>query len=111
MTASLCSLKDPRHGGANTKVVQMMADLRSRVRDPADPEQVRQYLTDLLAGRAYVPWTEDKPVICPSRPALKSRTGHFFPSILRKKRLSAQRGIDNRGGRGYHGSTWHRNKK
>ena len=45
MTASLCSLKDPRHGGANTKVVQMMADLRSRVRDPAD----------LLAGRAYVP--------------------------------------------------------
>jgi citrate synthase len=55
MTASLCSLKDPRHGGANTKVVQMMADLRSRVRDPADPEQVRQYLTDLLAGRAYVP--------------------------------------------------------
>ena len=35
MTASLCSLKGPRHGGANTKVVQMM--------------------TDLLAGRAYVP--------------------------------------------------------
>lgn len=34
MTASLCSLKDPRHGGANTKVVQMMADLRSRVRTP-----------------------------------------------------------------------------
>lgn len=55
MTASLCSLKGPRHGGANTKVVQMMADLRSRVRDPADPEQARQYLTDLLAGRAYVP--------------------------------------------------------
>lgn len=23
-------------------------------------------------------WTEDKPVICPSRPALKGRTGHFF---------------------------------
>lgn len=43
MTASLCSLKGPRHGGANAKVVQMMADLRSR------------YLTDLLAGRAYVP--------------------------------------------------------
>lgn len=55
MTASLCSLKGPRHGGANTKVMQMMADLRSRVRDPADPEQARQYLTDLLAGRAYVP--------------------------------------------------------
>lgn len=54
MTASLCSLKGPRHGGANTKVVQMMADLL-RVRDPADPERVRQYLTDLLAGRAYVP--------------------------------------------------------
>lgn len=35
MTASLCSLKGPHHGGANTKVVQMMADL--------------------LAGRAYVP--------------------------------------------------------
>lgn len=61
--------------------------------------------------RAYVPMAEDKPGIYPSRPALEARTGHFFPSILRKKRLSAQRGIDNRGGRGYHGSTWHRNKK
>ena len=26
MTASLCSLKGPRHGGANTKVVQMKAE-------------------------------------------------------------------------------------
>lgn len=111
MTASLCSLKGPRHGGANAKVVQMMADLRSRVRDPADPEQVRQYLTDLRQAVPMCLWTEDKPAIYPSRPALKGRTGHFFPSILRKKRLSAQRGIDNRGGRGYHGSTWHRNKK
>ena len=74
MTASLCSLKDPRHGGANTKVVQMMADLRSRVRDPADPEQVRQYLTDLLAGRAYVPdgslfsvYIAKKAALCPKR--------------------------------------------
>ena len=41
--------------GRNSETMQMMADLRSRVRDPADPEQVRQYLTDLLAGRAYVP--------------------------------------------------------
>ena len=49
MTASLCSLKGPRHGGANAKVVQMMADLRSRVQDPADPEQVRQYLSAMRA--------------------------------------------------------------
>lgn len=53
MTASLCSLKGPRHGGANAKVVQMMADLRQHTADPADEDQVRAYLTDLLAGRAF----------------------------------------------------------
>lgn len=53
MTASLCSLKGPRHGGANAKVVQMMADLRQRTADPADESQVQAYLTDLLAGRAF----------------------------------------------------------
>ena len=55
MTASLCSLKGPRHGGANTKVVQMMADLRSRGGDPADRVLGGMYLRDVLGGGAFVP--------------------------------------------------------
>lgn len=53
MTASLCSLKGPRHGGANTKVVQMMADLHESVADDGNEGQVREYLTRLLDKQAF----------------------------------------------------------
>lgn len=53
MTASLGSLKGPRHGGANTKVVQVMEDLRGSVADPGDEGQVRDYLLRLLDKRAF----------------------------------------------------------
>ena len=52
MTASLCSLKGPRHGGANIKVVEMMADLKSHVDDPTDEGQVREYLQAVLDKKA-----------------------------------------------------------
>lgn len=52
IAASMCSLKGPRHGGANSKVMEMMADIKTHVIDWEDEEVLRGYLTDLLDGKA-----------------------------------------------------------
>lgn len=51
--ASLGSLKGPRHGGANIKVVKMMADLQEHVKDWKDEEEIRAYLNALLDREAF----------------------------------------------------------
>lgn len=48
MAAALASLKGPRHGGANIKVMQMIDDLKIRVSDLTDEEEVSAYLSGLL---------------------------------------------------------------
>ena len=48
IAAALSSLKGPKHGGANIKVVQMMEDLRRNVEDVSNENQVREYLYKLL---------------------------------------------------------------
>ena len=53
ITAALCSLKGPKHGGANIKVMEMFADLKKNVSDWNDEEQIEAYLAKLLAGEAY----------------------------------------------------------
>lgn len=53
MAAALASLKGPKHGGANIKVVQMMADLKRNVADTADEEAVEAYLLKLLNKDAF----------------------------------------------------------
>jgi citrate synthase len=53
IAASLGSLKGPRHGGANLKVVQMMEDLKSHVTDWSDDEQIGDYLHRLLDKEAF----------------------------------------------------------
>ena len=53
MAASLASLKGPRHGGANIKVVGMMDDIKKHVKDLADEEAIRKYLEKILRGKAY----------------------------------------------------------
>lgn len=53
ITAALCSLKGPKHGGANIKVMEMFADLKKHVTDWNDKDQIRNYLSKLLAGEAY----------------------------------------------------------
>lgn len=53
MAAALCSLKGAKHGGANLKVVGMMDDLRARVPDTADRDQVERYLTRVLHGEEF----------------------------------------------------------
>ena len=53
MAAALSSLKGPKHGGANIKVVQMINDLKENVEDITDEEQVKEYLSQLLDGEAF----------------------------------------------------------
>ncbi len=53
MAAALSSLKGPKHGGANIKVVQMISDIKKHVEDTDDEEAVRRYLVDILEKRAF----------------------------------------------------------
>jgi len=53
MTAALCSLKGPKHGGANIKVVEMFRDMKKQVKDWKDDEEISAYLTALLEKRAF----------------------------------------------------------
>ncbi len=52
VSAALGSLKGPRHGGANVKVVQMFDDMRASV-DVRDRDAVRGYLVRLLDREAF----------------------------------------------------------
>ncbi|MBQ4067527.1 MAG: citrate/2-methylcitrate synthase [Clostridia bacterium] len=52
VAASLGSLKGPRHGGANIKVVQMFDDMKANVADWSD-ESIRTYLTNILSREAF----------------------------------------------------------
>ncbi len=53
VAASLGSLKGPRHGGANIKVVRMFEDMKEKVKNWKDEEEVKQYLSDLLNKKAF----------------------------------------------------------
>ena len=53
MAAALCSLKGPRHGGANLMVMQMMQNIRENLHDTEDDEELEAYLKKLLHGEAF----------------------------------------------------------
>jgi len=53
MAAALASLKGPKHGGANIKVVQMFEDMKRAVKDWKDEDEVRRYLQALLDKEAF----------------------------------------------------------
>ena len=48
IAAAIGSLKGPRHGGANIKVVKMFADMKRAVKDWTSEEEVGDYLRKLL---------------------------------------------------------------
>lgn len=52
VAASLGSLKGPRHGGANIKVVHMFDDMKANIPDYSD-ESIREYLTKVLCKEAF----------------------------------------------------------
>lgn len=53
MSASLGSLKGPRHGGANIKVVKMFDDMKANISNTEDDAQVAEYLKKLLDKNAF----------------------------------------------------------
>ncbi len=53
IAAAIGSLKGPRHGGANIKVVRMFEELKAEVRDWNDDEEVSRYLERLLHKEAF----------------------------------------------------------
>ncbi len=53
IAAAIGSLKGPRHGGANIKVVQMFEDMKRNVKDWADEDEVSAYLRKLLHKEAF----------------------------------------------------------
>ncbi len=90
ISAALGSLKGPRHGGANIKVMKMFDDLKQSI-DTRDVSQIERYLEDLLDKNAF------------DRAGLIYGMGHAVYSvsdpradILRKyaKRLSEEKGMD-----------------
>jgi citrate synthase len=53
IAAALGSLKGPRHGGANLKVVQMLDDLKATITDWEDEQQIADYLHRVLGKEAF----------------------------------------------------------
>ena len=53
IAAALGSLKGPKHGGANIKVVQMFDEMKEAVSDWNDDNEVEKYLTALLDREAF----------------------------------------------------------
>lgn len=53
MAAAMSSLKGPKHGGANIKVMEMMHDIRSHVKDYSDKEEIAAYLGKILDKETF----------------------------------------------------------
>ena len=53
IAAAIGSLKGPRHGGANIKVVHMFDDIEANVKDWKDEEEVEAYLDKILNKQAF----------------------------------------------------------
>lgn len=53
IAAAMSSLKGPKHGGANIKVMEMMENIRENVKDLKDYYEVSDYLGKILAGEAF----------------------------------------------------------
>ena len=53
IAAALGSLKGPKHGGANIKVIRMFEDMKQNISDWGDEDEVARYLTKLLHKEAF----------------------------------------------------------
>lgn len=53
IAAALGSLKGPKHGGANIKVVKMFEDMKANIKDYTNEDEVREYLKKLLHKEAF----------------------------------------------------------
>ncbi len=53
IAAALSSLKGPKHGGANIKVVQMFKDIKKNCEDVNNPEKLKEYLRKILNKETF----------------------------------------------------------
>lgn len=53
MAAALASLKGPKHGGANLKVVRMFETMKEEISDWTNDEEIENYLMKLLNKQAF----------------------------------------------------------
>ncbi|MCQ2533034.1 MAG: citrate/2-methylcitrate synthase [Clostridia bacterium] len=53
ISASIGSLKGPRHGGANLKVLNMFRDIKEHISDWNNEEEITNYLYKILAKEAF----------------------------------------------------------
>lgn len=53
MAAALGSLKGPKHGGANIKVVKMFEEMKQTVKDWDDSDEIENYLAKILRKEAF----------------------------------------------------------
>ena len=53
IAAAMSSLKGPKHGGANIKVMEMMEDIRLHVPDCSDREALEDYLAKIINKEAF----------------------------------------------------------
>lgn len=53
IAAALGSLKGPKHGGANIKVVKMFHEMKKEIKDYTDDEEICAYLVKLLHKEAF----------------------------------------------------------
>lgn len=53
IAAAMSSLKGPKHGGANIKVMEMMEDIRLHVPDCSDKEALEDYLAKIINKGAF----------------------------------------------------------
>ncbi|MBO5746462.1 MAG: citrate/2-methylcitrate synthase [Clostridia bacterium] len=53
IAGSVSSLKGPKHGGANIKVVEMMDDIKKNVKNWEDEGEIADYITKILKKQAF----------------------------------------------------------
>lgn len=53
IAAAIGSLKGPRHGGANHKVLEMFEDMKENLEDWEDDDEIERYLTRILNKEAF----------------------------------------------------------
>lgn len=53
VAASLGSLKGPKHGGANIKVIKMFEDMKENIKDWENEEEIAAYISDILNKKAF----------------------------------------------------------
>ena len=53
ISSALCSLKGPKHGGANAQVSKMLEDIKLNVKDWNDQEEIKRYLGKILDKEVF----------------------------------------------------------